>query len=81
MSKHVCRNCLGVNPESCLFNPNSPYLNSRMCEIPHETFEEEEACEAMRLAIPNCPTCGPFRVESHPYRQIVRCANCKEWLV
>lgn len=52
----------------------------KICEIPHQTIEEEDACEAMGLAIPSCPTCGPFRIESHPHYPIVRCANCKEWL-
>jgi hypothetical protein len=30
--------------------------------------------------IPVCPTCGPQAIESHPYYQVVRCSNCKEWL-
>lgn len=32
------------------------------------------------LDIPDCPTCGPARIESHPKYCVVRCANCKEWL-
>ena len=31
--------------------------------------------------IPRCPTCGNFPVESHPFKQVVRCGNCKEWLM
>jgi hypothetical protein len=51
------------------------------CELPHETIEEEEACEILRLAdIPECPNCGPHEIESHPRFTRVRCANCKGWL-
>lgn len=28
-----------------------------------------------------CPTCGPTSTEQHPRRKdVMRCANCKEWL-
>lgn len=37
------------------------------------------ALDTMKV-IPECPTCGPFRIESHPRLTVVRCANCKEWL-
>lgn len=53
----------------------------RMCELPHQTIEEEEACEALMLAnIPACTNCIPQRIESHPRLPVVRCANCKAHL-
>lgn len=33
------------------------------------------------LEVPPCPTCGDFRIESHPRLEVVRCANCKEHLL
>jgi hypothetical protein len=52
-----------------------------MCELIHETYDEETACEALRLAaIPACTNCAPQRIESHPRLTVIRCANCKEWL-
>ena len=76
---HECGNCLGIDPNSCYFNPDRVQMGQvRICELPHETIEEEEACEALMLAgIPECKNCVPQNIESHPVREVVRCANCK----
>lgn len=58
-----------------------PYPETEMCELLHLTYDDETACEALRLAsIPACETCIPQRIESHPSLFVIRCANCKDWL-
>lgn len=49
------------------------------CGSGHETGR----CAALDGAkiIPVCSNCGPSLVESHPTLMVVRCANCKEWLL
>jgi hypothetical protein len=52
-----------------------------ICEVHHMTREEEDACETLRRAdVPACGNCIPQQIESHPTEDIIRCANCKEWL-
>lgn len=57
----------------------------RECAIWCGNGHENGQCQAnwidFTLLVPLCPTCGDFPIESHPTLMIVRCANCKEWLI
>lgn len=71
----------GLRPETRSEGFSSPNGPREICELPHVTLAEEDACETLRLAnLPACGNCIPQKIESHPRYPVVRCANCKEWL-
>lgn len=37
-------------------------------------------CPPWPPQIPFCTNGCAGKIESHPFKQVVRCANCKEWL-
>lgn len=43
-------------------------------------FNPYRVASPQQVPVPDCPNCGPDRIESHPRYCRVRCANCKEWL-
>jgi len=43
-------------------------------------FNRRRVPSPVMVPIPDCTNCGPVKIESHPTKCVVRCANCKEWL-
>lgn len=69
----------------CVFWCGQGHENG-LCPAPlldHFEVKYPDHMQAARveILIPECPTCGPFRYESHPRMPVVRCANCKEHLL